>query len=147
MSSRIPSLTSRVAGVLASLAVTVVMAVVMIIVLALGSAQDSKAEPSDASPLTGITTVEDPAVEWGGTAAGLPERSAVVERPMVVSRDPLASLSPESGYSVVKSTPGPTQEWLGMSKLAIPLLVSDLVGGRPVRVPTVMTGQAVGVVR
>jgi hypothetical protein len=36
---------------------------------------------------------------------------------------------------------------MGMSRLAIPLLVGDLVGGQAVQGPRVMTGRTVGIVK
>ena len=72
---------SRAASAFSSLALTMVLAVLTILALALGTVQDSKAESNSGSSLLGLTKVEDPAFEWGSTsAASLPERSETAER-------------------------------------------------------------------
>lgn len=138
-------LVSRASNAFSSLAVTVAMAVLTILALAIGAVQDSKAEMSSGSDVLGFTKVEDPALEWGkGSAGTLPERSAVSEKPQMISRKPLSKVG---AFTRPRSPQGPAQEWMGMSKLAFPLLVNDLVGGKAVQTPTVMTGQAVGVAK
>ncbi|MFM8379908.1 MAG: hypothetical protein ACKOB1_11360 [Planctomycetia bacterium] len=146
MGSTRPLFVSRASNAFSSLAVTVAMAVLTILALALGAVQDTKAESNSGSRLLGVTKVEDPTLEWSQFAmVSLPERSAAEEKPVVISRKPLSS--PRSTFADPRKAKGPAQEWMGMSKLAIPLLVGDLVGGPAMRAPTVMTGQAVGVVK
>jgi len=146
MGSVRPAFVSRASSAFSSLAVTVAMAVLTILALALGTVQDSKAESSTGSALLGITKVEDPSLEWGKLAAGsLPERSAVSEKTVAISRRPLSTT--DRTFILARTAQGPSQEWMGMSKLAIPLLVGDLVGGQTVQTPRVMTGQSVGVVK
>ena len=136
-----PLFLSRASNAFASLAMTVALAVLTILALAIGSMRDSKAETT--SNLLLVSRVEDPAVEWGSSAVAraLPVRSAEAEKPQVISRRPLSAASrlPRSREA------GPSQEWMGVSKLAFPLLVNDLVVARPQAAPRVMTGQAVGV--
>lgn len=145
MGSIRPLFVSRASNAFSSLAVTVAMAVLTILALALGAVQDTKAESNTGPGLLGVTKVEDPAPEWPRSAmVSLPERSAVSEKPVVISRKPLSSTG--RSFAALRQPQGPTQEWMGLSKLAIPLLVSDLVGGRAVQTPAAMTGQAVGVV-
>lgn len=136
---------SRAASAFSSLALTVVLAVLTILALALGTVQDSKAESNSGSGLLGLTKVEDPAFEWGSTsAASLPERSETAERLQAISRKPLST---GSTFVASRVSQGPAQEWMGMSKLAFPLLVGDLTGSRATAVPSVMTGRTVGVQR
>jgi hypothetical protein len=145
MGSARPSFLSRASSAFSSLAVTVAVAVLTILVVALGTVQDSKAESFTGSIIPGITKVEDPSLEWAKVAVGsLPERSVVSGIPASISRTPLA---PTDGTFIATRTPqGPTQEWMGVSKLAFPLLVGDLVGGQAVKTPRLMTGRTVGVV-
>ena len=146
MGSARPAFVSRASSAFSSLAVTVVMAVLTILALALGTVQDSKAETSSGSTILGITKVEDPSLEWGKMAVGsLPERSVASVKPASISRTPLSST--DRSYTLSRSSQGPSQEWMGMSRLAIPLLVGDLVGGQAVQAPRVMTGRTVGVVK
>lgn len=132
---------SRASNAFSSLAATVALAVLTILALALGTVQDSKADTSSGAKLLGITKVEDPSLEWNGTVtlAGLPARQAAAEKPQVISRQPLSTSRFAS-----RGTQGPMQEWLGVSKLALPLLVGDLVGSQAVKAPAVMTGRTVG---
>ena len=136
-----PLFLSRASNAFASLAMTVALAVLTILALAIGSMRDSKAETT--SNLLLVSRVEDPAIEWGSDAVAraLPVRSVEAEKPQVISRRPLSAASrlPRSREA------GPSQEWMGVSKLAVPLLVNDLVVARPQAAPRVMTGQAVGV--
>lgn len=146
MSSTRPLFVSRASNAFSSLAVTVAMAVLTILALALGAVQDTKAESNSGAGLLGVTKVEDPATEWSQFAAvALPERSAAAEKPVVISRKPLSSAG--RTFAAPRKAQGPTQEWMGVSKLAIPLLVGDLVGGQAVQTPAVMTGRSVGVVK
>lgn len=134
-------LPTRASSAFSSLAVTVALAVLTILALAIGSMQDSKAET--ASSLLLVSRVEDPSLEWGAAPAAqsLPRRSVEAEKPQVISRRPLSA-----SIKVSRSREaGPAQEWLGVSKLAFPLLVSDLVGSQSNAVPAIMTGKAVGV--
>lgn len=141
-----PAFVSRASSAFSSLAVTVVMAVLTILALALGTVQDSKAETSVGSALVGITKVEDPSLEWSKVAIGsLPERSATAVKPASISRTPLAPT--DRTFTFSRAPQGPAREWMGMSKLAIPLLVGDLVGGQAEQAPRVMTGRTVGVVK
>jgi len=134
-------LPTRASSAFSSLAVTVVLAALTILALAIGSMRDSKAET--ASSLLLVSRVEDPSLEWGLAPAvqALPRRSVEAEKPQVISRRPLSTSIKVSRSREV----GPAQEWLGVSKLAFPLLVSDLVIGQPTAAPDVMTGKAVGV--
>ena len=136
-----PLFLSRASNAFASLAMTVALAVLTILALAIGSMRDSKAEMT--SSLLLVSRVEDPAIEWGAAAVvrALPVRSVEAEKPQVISRRPLSAASrlPRSREA------GPSQEWMGGSKLAFPLLGNDLVVARPQAAPRVMTGQAVGV--
>jgi len=146
MGSARPAFVSRASSAFSSLAVTVVMAVLTILALALGTVQDSKAESNTGSAILGSTKVEDPSLEWAKTLVGsLPERSATAVKPASLSRTPLAST--DRTFTFSRAPQGPAQEWMGMSKLAIPLLVGDLVGGQAVQTPRVMTGRTVGVGR
>lgn len=133
---------TRASNAFSSLAVTVALAVLTILALAIGSIRDSKAETTSGLLLT--SRIEDPSLEWGVgvTAQGLPSRTVDVEKPQTISRRPLSSSSAKAARS--RAT-GPAQEWMGVSKLAFPLLVSDLVVGQPTSAPTVMTGKSVGV--
>ena len=144
MSSARPLFVSRASkAAFSSLAVTVVIAVLTILALALGAVQDSRADSKLESKILGITSVEDPVSEWGTAMVGtLPERSEASQRLAVISR---RALSSDSMFS--RGPQGPSQEWMGMSKVAFPLLVSDLVGDRTVRAPKVMTGRTVGVTK
>jgi len=146
MGSASPAFVSRASSAFSSLAVTVAMAVLTILVLALGTVQDSKADSNTGLTILGLTKVEDPSLEWGKMAVGsLPDRSEAAVTLASMSRTPLA---PTDRTFIFSRTPqGPAQEWMGMSKLAIPLLVSDLVGGQAVKAPRVMTGRTVGVGR
>lgn len=131
----------RAAKAFSSFAVTVALAVLTILALAIGSIRDSKAE-SNADMLLGRTRVEDPAIDWSQAGWSLPERSASDGQLQVISRRPMRSVP-----SVVSQRAGevsPMQQLMGVSKLALPLLVGDLAAGRPVVVPAVMMGQAVG---
>jgi hypothetical protein len=134
-------LPTRASSAFSSLAVTVVLAVLTILALAIGSMRDSKAETT--SSLLLVSRVEDPSLEWGVVPAvqSLPRRSVEAEKPQVISRRPLSA----STKMLRNRAAGPAQEWLGVSKLAFPLLVSDLVGGQSNVAPAVMTGKAVGV--
>lgn len=131
---------TRASNAFSSLAVTVALAVLTILALAIGSMRDSKAETN--SGLLLVSRVEDPSLEWGvGSAAqGLPSRTVDAEKPQMISRRPLSS----SNKAVRSRVAGPSQEWMGVSKLAFPLLVSDLVVGQPAKTPMVMTGKSVG---
>lgn len=133
-------LLTRASSAFSSFALSVVLAVLTILALAIGSMQDSKAET--ASSLLLVSRVEDPALEWGVAAAAqaLPRRSVESEKLQVISRRPLTA----SSKLARKAAAGPSQEWMGVSKLAFPLLVSDLVGGQSSVTPTVMTGKTVG---
>ncbi len=146
MGSARPSFLSRASGAFSSLAVTVAVAVLTILALALGTVQDSKAESDAGLKILGLTKVEDPSHEWGKITVGsLPERSVAAANLTAISRTPLA---PTDGTFIASRTPqGPTQEWMGVSKLAFPLLVGDLVGGQAVKTPRLMTGRMVGVVK
>ena len=88
-----------------------------------------------------MAKVEDPSFEWSSSveAGSLPDRDVADSKPQVISRKPLSSArkSPNAQR-------GPAQEWMGMSKIAFPLLVNDLVAGRTLEAPTVMTGRTVG---
>lgn len=133
-------LLARASNAFSSLAVTVALAVLTILALAIGSMRDSKAETT--SSLLLVSRVEDPVHEWGGAASELLPRGLVEsEVPQVISRRPLST-----SLTVSRSREaGPAQEWMGVSKLAFPLLVSDLVFGSPNVMRTVMTGKSVGV--
>lgn len=137
-----PVFLTRASNAFSSLAVTVALAVLTILALAIGSMRDSKAETNAGLLLT--SRIEDPSLEWGvgATVQGLPSRTADVEKPQTISRRPLSSSSSKAARSRVA---GPSQEWMGVSKLAFPLLVSDLVVGQPTSSLTVMTGKSVGV--
>ena len=137
-----PVFLTRASNAFSSLAVTVALAVLTILALAIGSMRDSKAETNSGLLLT--SRIEDPSLEWGvgATVQGLPSRTADVEKPQTISRRPLSSSSIKAVRSRVA---GPSQEWMGVSKLAFPLLVSDLVVGQPTSSLTVMTGKSVGV--
>jgi hypothetical protein len=131
---------ARASKAFSSLAVTVALAVLTILALAIGSMQDSKAETT--SSLLLVSRVEDPALEWGVSAASqaLPARAIEAERPQSISRRPLTT-----SIKVTRArVSGPSQEWMGVSKLAFPLLVGDLVIGQTPAAPTIMTGQSVG---
>ncbi len=146
MGSARPAFVSRASSAFSSLAVTVAMAVLTILALVLGTVQDSKAESNTGAVILGITKVEDPAIELGKMAVGsLPERSVAAVTLASMSRTPLAPT--DSSFIFSRAPQGPAQEWMGMSKLAIPLLVGDLVGGQAVKTPRVMTGRTVGVGR
>ena len=146
MGSARPAFMSRASSAFSSLAVTVAMAVLTILALALGTVEDSKAESNTGAVILGITKVEDPAIEWGKMAVGsLPERSVASVKLASMSRTPLAPT--DRTFTFSRAPQGPAQEWMGMSKLAIPLIVGDLVGGQAVQTPRVMTGQTVGVGR
>lgn len=138
------SVVSRASRASSSLAVTLAMAVLTILALAMGTVQDSKAETNSGSML-GATKVEDPTLVWGKMATGsLPERS-MASKSATISREPLSLTN--RGPSAPRSPQGPTHEWMGMSKLAFPLLVGDLTGGQAVQAPRLMTGRTVGVVK
>lgn len=131
----------RAVNAFSSFAVTVALAVLTILALAVGSIRDSKAE-SNAGLLLERTTVEDPAVEWNQPGRPLPGRTPSEAQPQVMSRQPLRSASSALSRRTVEVSP--TQEWMGVSKLAFPLLVGDLTTGRSLVTPAVMTGKPVG---
>ena len=113
----------------------------MVLALACGTAHDSQAaQPETGSGLWGGTKAEDPALEWAKMAAGaLPERSAGAVVPMAIPRP--SPSSPDRIIVIARPSLGPSQEWMGMSKLAIPLLVADLVGDQTVQAARATTVQ------
>ena len=123
------------------------MAVVMMFVvlaLACGTSPGSKAAESDTGSgiLTG-TNVEDPALEWAKMAAGtIPQRSTGAVMPVAGPRPSLSST--DRTFILPRSSPGPSQEWMGMSKLVIPLLVTDLVTDQAFQAARAMTIRAAG---
>lgn len=131
---------ARAANAFSSLAVTVVLAALTILALAFGTVQDSRAETSSGVLLQSKVEAP-PALEWQGAAGtgALPDRGASEGRPQSISRRPLAD-SMAAGRGRASA---PSQEWMGVSKIAFPLLVRDLVAGQPVA-PSVMTGRPVG---
>lgn len=136
---------SRGNDAFSSFAVTAFLSLFAILGLAFGVLQDSKAETTSGlaeSAMLLTARVEDPMGEVDSAAgwASLPERRVEESRPQAMFRR--AMVSPESIRPVRGK--GPAQEWLGVSKLAFPLLVGDLVGGQSVRSPVVMTGRPVG---
>lgn len=140
MANARPALLARASSAFSSLAVTVALAVLTILALAIGSMQDSKAETT--SNVLLVSRVEDPALVWDGSVASqaLPARAIEAERPQTMSRRPLSPSIKATRARVA----GPTQEWMGVSKLAFPLLVGDLVVGQTPVAPAVMTGKTVG---
>lgn len=146
MSYALPALLSRASGAFSSLAVTAAIAALTILSLALGTVQDSKAETTWTASVLGNSRVEDLALELTRMAvSSLPERSVAAGKSASVSRTALSS--EDLAFLSARPVQSPAQEWMGMSKLAFPLLVNDLVGGQVVRAPRVMTGQTVGVVK
>ncbi|MEI6240431.1 MAG: hypothetical protein WCR51_08570 [Planctomycetia bacterium] len=137
-----PIFLSRASNAFSSLAVTVALALLTILVLAIGSMRDSKAETTSALLL--VSRVEDPALDLASASAVqvLPARGAEADKPQLISRRPLSVSSSKSRNRGA----GPSQEWMGVSKLAFPLLVSDLVIGqaKTTPMPMVMTGRSVG---
>lgn len=139
MDSVRPSIASRAST---PLAVRTALAVFVVLALACGMVQDSHAaDPETDSGLFGGTTAEDPALEWAKMAAGsVPKRSAGAVMPMAIQRP--SPSSPDRVVIVQRPSLGPSQEWMGMSKLVIPLLVADLVGDHTVRAARAMALQA-----
>jgi len=136
------SFLTRAADAFSSFAVTVALAVLTILALAIGSMRDGRAEPN-AGLMLQQSNVEEWKGEWHGAAdvAGrsLPERPWNDAQPVIMSRRPLQS----RGWVRTAGT-SPTQQWMGMSKLAFPLLVGDLSAGRSPGPLDVMRGQPVG---
>ena len=121
------------------------MAVVMMFVvlaLACGTSPGSKAAESDTgSRILAGTNVEDPALEWAKMAAGaIQQRSAGAVMPVAGPRQ--SPSSPDRIIVVARPSVGPSQEWMGMSKLVIPLLVTDLVSDQAVQAARAATVQA-----
>lgn len=125
-----------------AMAAFMVFKVFMGLALACGTAHESQAAESDSgSGLLGDTKAEDPALEWAKMAAGtLPERPPGAVMATAIPRTSLPST--ERTFILPRTSLGPVQEWMGMSKLAIPLLVADLVGDHTVRAARAMTVQA-----
>lgn len=135
-----PLILARASDAFSSFAVTVVLAVVTIVSLTLGSLRDS---PTDlGSDLLLRSKIEDPSSAWGASPeqSALPERLGLEADPRPMSREPISVASWRRNRSA-----RPSQEWLGMSKIAIPVLVGDLSGGGSREAPAVMTGVLVGV--
>lgn len=134
---------SRAGAAFAPRAAELAMAVFPVLALACGMALDSRAaEPDAGSVLQGDTKVEDPALEWAKMAAGsLPERSKGVVMPMAIPRTSLPST--DRTFIIPRTSLGPSQEWMGMSKLVIPLLVIDLVDDRTAQAARATVVQAV----
>lgn len=133
---------ARAANAFSSFAVTIVLAALTVLALAMGSMQDTKAE-TNAGLLLQRTPVEDASFVWSEAGVSLPERRQADAATPVISRQPLrATRNWESRSGVA---PSPTQDWMGVSKVAFPLVVGDLAGDRPLAIPTVMRGTTVGV--
>jgi len=136
---------TRAADAFSSFAVTVALAVLTILALAIGSMRDGRAEPN-AGLMLQQSKVEEPKGEWHGTAdvAGrsLPERPWNDAQPVMMSRRPLRSTRSFGSVQTVEMSP--TQQWMGVSKLAFPLLVGDLSASRSPGSLDVMRGQPVG---
>lgn len=141
MAASRPLFLMRASNAFSSLAVTVALAVLTILAIAIGSMRDSKAETT--STLLLVSRVEDPSLEWGADVPAqiLPVRAVEADKPKAISRRPLSASIKGTRARVA----GPSQEWMGVSKLAFPLLVSDLVVGQQTSAPMVMTGKSVGV--
>lgn len=100
------------------------------------------AEPDTGAGLPWDTTAADPALEWAKMAAGsLPQRSAGAVPPMAIP--PRAPAPADRIVVVARPALAPSQEWMGMSKLVIPLLVADLVDGQAVEAARAATVRAV----
>ncbi|NDC52865.1 MAG: hypothetical protein EBZ74_00910 [Planctomycetia bacterium] len=125
-----------------SLLVTAILAAISVLIVMIGGLRNTRAEAT--SSLLVNARVEDPAAVVVGhlTPVGaLPARPASEAGLQTISRQPLGV----SKAAQRRPLPGPAQEWLGVSRLAFPLLVNDLVGARRAEVPVVLEGVAVGV--
>ena len=125
--------TLRASSALSSLAVSVVMAGLAVLAIVGGLVQDTRAETTATiSKVDSDSTVGF--VSATRTGDSPTKQGAVSAQRQVVRRMPV-----QSGSRAV----GPTGEWLGVSKLAFPLLVTDLTGGVPMTRPSVMSGRSV----
>jgi len=125
----------RASSALSSLAVSVVLAMLTVLAIVGGVIQDSRAETATTMAKGESASVVDFA---SGTRAG---DSPMVQASASSQRQIVRGVSIPSGARKV----GPMGEWLGVSKLAFPLLVTDLTGGVPMTRPTVMSGRFAGV--
>lgn len=136
MPSRRSSFLSRASSAFASLAVSCALAILTLLALTLGVLQDTHAD----------------GVSPGGVSATVPHMALPVFEPAgpsVVRKVQLRAASAMPWISrrgaSSRSKESPARELFGLSKVAFPLLVSDVVPADASSMTVVMSGSTVGV--
>ena len=137
MSSQHRLISSRASRAFSSLAISCVITLLSLLALSFGALQKSRAEGVNGMVVnTTMSSVNQALVI---SPAMLPASSASAVRlagaPLWISRRPVD----------VRSQVSPTREFFGLSKVAFPLLVSDLTPAAPAGKSVLMSGRTVGI--
>lgn len=137
MSTQHSLIGSRASRAFSSLAISCVITLLSLLALSFGALQNSRAEGVNGMVVNTSMSSANQAVVY--SAAMLPASSASAVRlagePLWITRRPVS----------VRKQVSPTREFFGLSKVAFPLLVSDLIPAAPSGEAVLMSGRTVGV--
>ncbi|MEI7781064.1 MAG: hypothetical protein WCJ18_03960 [Planctomycetota bacterium] len=128
---------SRASRAFSSLAISCAIAILSLLALTVGALQDSRAEGMNAVVVnTSLSSTRSVPVFPAALQAASPAPSVLLAgEKMWISRRPVA----------IRDQGSPVKEFFGFSKMAFPLLVSDLAPVAPGSKSVVMAGRTVGV--
>ena len=137
MSTQHSLIGSRASRAFSSLAISCVITLLSLLALSCGALQHSQAEGVNGVVLNATMTSTNQAAVFSSAMLPTAPASPVVlaGEPRWISRRPVA----------VRSQVSPTREFFGLSHVAFPLLVSDLIPAAPAGMSVPMSGRTVGV--